>query len=284
MVELPAEGRMARLKGCQAFTALPNWIFEKQKLQPGWLSCQELSVLMVLQHFAGGVGRGDEVFPSQKTISSCAGISKSTVIRCILALVEKNLIEKTPRYDDFGQKTNLYRLMIWDGLPSDGKGPTEPAPMSQRQPPVSEGQAPPVRETRAPCHSDKRTRTIEQEPINKIETPLPPRQPKQPPARMDLPDWLEPCRKHLMQWLCSRQKRYKLKPELTSSTMRALEYARDAGVLEVYCEYVSERNWQSLGFAGHRDTIEKLAKENGIATKTSGQGKPAMSPIVYTLN
>jgi hypothetical protein len=116
------------------------------------------------------------------------------------------------------------------------------------------------------------------------EPPPSPRQPKQPPARMDLPDWLEPCRKHLMQWLCSRQKRYKLKPELTSSTMRALEYARDAGVLEVYCEYVSERNWQSLGFAGHRDTIEKLAKENGIATKTSGQGKPAMSPIVYTLN
>ena len=66
--------------------------------------------------------------------------------------------------------------------------------------------------------------------------------------------------------------------------MRALEYARDAGILKLYCEYASERNWQSLGFAGHKETIEKLAKENGIASKASGQGKPAMSPIIYTLN
>jgi hypothetical protein len=114
--------------------------------------------------------------------------------------------------------------------------------------------------------------------------PMPPQQPKRSPAGVDLPEWLEPYREHLLQWFEKRQKKHKLPPELTSSTMRALEYARDAGVLEVYCEYVSERNWQSLGFAGHRDTIEKLAKENGIATKTSNQGKPAMSPIVYTLN
>jgi len=282
---------MARLKSCQAFTALPNWIFEKQKLQPGWLSCQELSVLMVLQHFAGGIGCGDEVFPSQKTISSCAGISKSTVIRCISALIEKNLIEKTPRYDDSGQKTNLYRLMIWDGLPSGEEGLTELAPVSRRHPPVSEGhppvsegQGPPVTETRAPCHSDKRTITIEQEPSNNKNPPISPQQPKRPPAGVELPDWLEPYREHLLQWLDKRQKKHKLLPELTSSTMRGLEYARNAGILEIYCEYASERNWQSLGFAGYKETIEKLAKENGVATKTSNQGKPAMSPIVYTLN
>jgi hypothetical protein len=134
------------------------------------------------------------------------------------------------------------------------------------------------------CASCTRTRTIEQEPSNNKNPPISPQQPKRSPAGVDLPEWLEPYREHLMQWLCSRQKRYKLKPELTSSTMRALEYARDAGILKLYCEYASERNWQSLGFAGYKDTIEKLAKENGIATKTSNQGKPAMSPIVYTLN
>lgn len=131
-------------------------------------------------------------------------------------------------------------------------------------------------------------RPLERRPIeeNYLEEnpPISPQQPKRSPAGVDLPEWLEPYREHLLQWFEKRQKKHKLPPELTSSTMRALEYARDAGILKLYCEYASERNWQSLGFAGYKDTIEKLAKENGIATKTSNQGKPAMSPIVYTLN
>ena len=131
-------------------------------------------------------------------------------------------------------------------------------------------------------------RPIERRPIeeNHLEEnpPMSPQQPKRSPAGVDLPEWLEPYREHLLQWFEKRQKKHKLSPELTSSTMRALEYARNAGILKLYCEYASERNWQSLGFAGYKDTIEKLAKENGVATKTSNQGKPAMSPIVYTLN
>jgi hypothetical protein len=131
-------------------------------------------------------------------------------------------------------------------------------------------------------------RLLERKPIeeNHLEEnpPISPQQPKRSPAGVDLPEWLEPYREHLLQWFEKRQKKHKLPPELTSSTMRALEYARDAGILKLYCEYASERNWQSLGFAGYKDTIEKLAKEDGIATKTAGQGKPTMSPITYTLN
>ena len=281
---------MARIKTRQAFTALPNWIIEKQKLRPGWLSCHELCVLLILQHFASGAGQGDDVFPSQGTIATCAGISKSSVIRSIAGLVEKNLIEKTPRYDDLGQKTNLYHLMIWDGLPLGNEPCLDSppvsdshAPTSNRHTPIPNGHAPLVTQEATPCHSDKRTRTIEQEPINNNNPPISPQQPKRSPAGVDLPEWLEPYHEHLLQWFEKRQKKHKLPPELTSSTMRALEYARDAGILKLYCEYASERNWQSLGFAGYKDTIEKLAKENGIATKTAGQGKPAMSPIVYTL-
>jgi hypothetical protein len=131
-------------------------------------------------------------------------------------------------------------------------------------------------------------RPLERKPIeeNHLEEnpPMPPQRPKQPPAGIELPEWLEPYREHLLQWFEKRQKKHKLRPELTSSTMRALEYAKEAGILKLYCEYASERNWQSLGFAGYKDTIEKLAKENGVATKTGGQAKPAMSPITYTLN
>jgi hypothetical protein len=39
-------------------------------------------------------------------------------------------------------------------------------------------------------------------------------------------------------------------------------------------------NWMSLGFAGHRELIQKLAKEHGKVVKPD---KPAMAEIVYTL-
>lgn len=101
-------------------------------------------------------------------------------------------------------------------------------------------------------------------------------------ASIELPDWLEPCREPLALWLENRRKKHKLTPELSSSTMRALEYARGIGVLQIYCEYASERSWQSLGFVGYKETIDKLAKENGMAPSVNS--KPTMSPIIYTLN
>jgi DNA-binding transcriptional MocR family regulator len=266
---------MAQITGQQPFTALPNWIFHKQKAEPGWLSAYELAILLALQHFANGVSSGNCVFPSYKTLCVYAGISRNSAIKSIVLLQEKGLIRKEARHSENEQKTNVYHLVFWDG---DQNQSTTRTPQSTTETGGSPGDALPQ------CASCTRTRTIEQEPSNNINPPVSPQQPKRSPARMDLPEWLEPYSEHLLQWLQKRQKRHKLTPELTSSTMRALEYARDAGALKLYCEYVSERNWQSLGFAGYKDTIEKLAKENGIATKTSNQGKPAMSPIVYTLN
>lgn len=124
-------------------------------------------------------------------------------------------------------------------------------------------------------------RPVERRPVEEKEPPIAPRQQAQRQPVVDLPEWLEPHRAPLTAWLENRRKKHKLPPELTklsSLTMRALEYARDIGVLQIYCEYVSERNWQSLGFAGYKEVIDKLAKENGI------KSKPAMAPIVYTLN
>lgn len=273
---------MARIKTQQAFTALPNWIIEKQKRQPGWLSCHELCVLLVLQHFAAGAGFGDDVFPGQGTIAACAGISKSSVIRSIAGLVEKNLIEKIPRYDELGQKTNLYRLMIWDGLPVGDEPCLGPPPMSDRHPPMSDRHPPLVTQTPPPCHSDTRTRTIEQEPSNNKNPPISPRQPKQPPAGVDLPDWLEPYREPLTRWTANRKKKHKLEPELSTLTIRALEYANSLGILQEFCEYISEVSWVSLGFAGYKSTIDKIAKDNGVSEDRNK--KPKMTPIVYTLH
>ena len=222
------------------------------------------------------------MFPSYSTLCAYAGISRKTAIKSITTLQEKGLIRKEAIYNENEQKTNIYHLVFWSVDQAQcATRPTQSLSYTTQSLTDTGGGA---GDALPQCARCTRTRTIEQEPINNIEPPIPPQQPKRSPAGVDLPEWLEPYREHLLQWLEKRQKKHKLPPELTSSTMRALEYARDAGILKLYCEYASERNWQSLGFAGHKETIEKLAKENGIASKASGQGKPAMSPIIYTLN
>jgi hypothetical protein len=84
----------------------------------------------------------------------------------------------------------------------------------------------------------------------------------------------------LLKWLENRKKKHKLDPEFTKFTLNGLTYARDLGVLAEYCEYSAEMNWRSLGFAGHKELIQKLAKEHGKAIKPE---KPVMADIVYTL-
>lgn len=99
---------------------------------------------------------------------------------------------------------------------------------------------------------------------------------------IELPEWLEPYREHITAWLRNRKKKHKLEAELTSSTLRGLEYAKDIGVLEEYCEFVSENAWRSLGFPGYKKTIDSLAKD--VRPTAAGTLKPLMAPIIYTLN
>jgi len=277
---------MARISGQQPFTAVPNWIFQKQKSEPGWLSCNELSVLLVLQYFANGANAGSDVFPSQKTISACAGISKSSVIRAVSVLVEKKLVEKIPRYDESGQKSNIYRLMIWDG-PLEVEEP--PTPLSERHPPLSERHPPLVAVTPPPCQGDTRTRTNEQEPVNKKRRAAAPRSTRasrqaESQGAIELPEWLEPCRKDICKWLENRKQKHKLKPELSRLTINALLYAKEKGVLEAYCEQASEKYWQSLGFVGYKELVDKLAIQAGKASRSDQYRKMEIAPILYTLN
>lgn len=276
---------MAEISGKQPFTALPSWIFYKQKAEPGWLSAYELAILLALQHFANGLDSGNCVFPSYNTLCAYAGISRKTAIKCITLLQEKGLIKKEARYSENEQKTNVYHLVFWSvdqtqSTPgtaqciSDTTQCTSDTGAVQEMHHPSAGDAPPQ------CASCTRTRTIEQEPMNNKNPPISPLRGGQPPAAIELPSWLEEYREPLTAWLEKRKKKHKLDPELSTLTIRALEYANSLGILQIYCEYISEYSWVSLGFAGYKDAIDKLAKDHGIEKDQ----KPKMAPIVYTLN
>jgi len=145
------------------------------------------------------------------------------------------------------------------GLPADGK-PADGFSVHQRKP-------------------------IERKPINQENphSPQPPtpRRSAASPRSLELPDWLEPYREHLEQWQANRRKAHpRVAPGLTKSTLNGLLYAKQLGVLAEYCEYASERNWQSLGFIGYKDVICKITKECGKQVPAN----PTTNKVNYTLS
>lgn len=97
----------------------------------------------------------------------------------------------------------------------------------------------------------------------------------------ELPDWLEGCREELAMWQRNRAKAHpKLPSGITKISMRGLLYAKERGVLQEFCEYAAESNWQSLGFAGYRDYIDKLVKDKNGNNHKANQ---TIAPINYTL-
>ena len=82
------------------FIALPTAL--KGKVTPS-----HLSVLWVLQSYY------PNIWPSYATIAKDAKMSRSSVIRTVNELVELGLLQKQYRIDEFNQKTNCYRVSIW---------------------------------------------------------------------------------------------------------------------------------------------------------------------------
>ena len=82
------------------FIALPTAL--KGKVTPF-----QLSVLWVLQSYY------PNIWPSYATIAKDAKMSRSSVIRTVNELVELGLLQKQYRIDEFNQKTNCYRVSIW---------------------------------------------------------------------------------------------------------------------------------------------------------------------------
>ncbi len=82
------------------FIALPTAL--KGKVTP-----YQLSVIWVLQSYY------PNIWPSYATIAKDAKMSRSSVIRTVNELVELGLLQKQYRIDEFNQKTNCYRVSIW---------------------------------------------------------------------------------------------------------------------------------------------------------------------------
>ena len=82
------------------FIALPTAL--KGKVTP-----YQLSIIWVLQSYY------PNIWPSYATIAKDAKMSRSSVIRTVNELVELGLLQKQYRIDEFNQKTNCYRVSIW---------------------------------------------------------------------------------------------------------------------------------------------------------------------------
>ena len=82
------------------FIALPSAL--KGKVTP-----YQLSVLWVLQSYY------PNIWPSYATIAKDAMMSPRTVIRTVNQLVELGLLQKQIRIDENNQRTNCYRVAVW---------------------------------------------------------------------------------------------------------------------------------------------------------------------------
>ena len=82
------------------FIALPTSL--KGKVTP-----HQLTVLWVLQSYY------PNIWPSYQTISKDAMMSRDKVIKTVAELVELDLLQKQYRIDEKGQRTNCYRVTIW---------------------------------------------------------------------------------------------------------------------------------------------------------------------------
>jgi hypothetical protein len=94
-----------------------------------------------------------------------------------------------------------------------------------------------------------------------------------------LPAFAEPYREQLQSWWELRKQQHKSRAvdAISKRTISALENARDLDVLEEFCNLASEASWLSLGFAGHTEMLEKLARDKTFkpssVTNKGGRGK-----------
>ena len=82
------------------FIALPTAL--KGKVTP-----YQLSVLWVLQSYY------PNIWPSYPKIAQDAKMSRDKVIKTVAELVQLGLLQKQYRINEFGQRTNCYRVTIW---------------------------------------------------------------------------------------------------------------------------------------------------------------------------
>lgn len=84
----------------------------------------------------------------------------------------------------------------------------------------------------------------------------------------ELPEWAQPYRKQILSWLRNRKKKSpKLPVQISDRSIKALSDAKELGVIDAFCDLVSESAWNSLGFAGYKDYLQKLVIEKKGPTR-----------------
>jgi len=242
----------------ESFSVAPVKLLEQCKSRKG-----TLFVYLWLWHYAG---TSDEAWPSVTTQAEECRMTVEDVREARRWLVENGWITRIERPG----KSTIFKVRF----------------ESQELPPTHQNPSPSVWGTPGgkptPDPSPKtggRTRTLEQE--IKQNPPIIPKTTKSSgKGKLVLPEWLEPCRQEIEQWLKNRKKAHpKHEIGITATSLKGLEYARRLGVLKEYCVYASERNWISLGFVGHQELIDKLAGRN---SRNNGRNSTT-NPVVYTL-
>lgn len=98
---------------------------------------------------------------------------------------------------------------------------------------------------------------------------------------LPLPTCAEPFRELLAAWWSLRCRTHPKLPRvgLNSRSVNALLYAEQFGVLQQFCELASEAAWQSLGFNGYRQYIEKLAQDESQPTQYGTSGRSGFRTV-----
>lgn len=144
--------------------------------------------------------------------------------------------------------------------PKPGSGSVDVQGLEQTPPPSIHPHASPEASSSA--------RKAPQAPIGATDTSAPPRGPSkartaQTKAAATLPAFAEPVRPQLEAWWRLRKQRHGAKAgdQLQARSVNALAFASERGVLEAFADLAAESGWISLGFAGYRDVVDRLAAE-----------------------
>lgn len=132
----------------------------------------------------------------------------------------------------------------------------------------SEQTPPPFIPLHAASEVSRSARKTPQAPVGSTDTSAPLGSPSkgrtaQTKAAAILPAFAEVVRPQLEAWWRLRKQRHGAKAgnELQSRSVNALAFANERGVLEAFADLAAESGWISLGFAGYRDVIDRLAAE-----------------------
>jgi hypothetical protein len=273
----------------EPFTALPSNLL-------GRVNPYELAVLWALQH------RGSEIRPSLKRLAEDAGMGLTKLKETLASLKEKGLLSWTHRFDGEVQLPSLFRLHIWAHLPGS---PHDPPQSPHDSPPVATRPTP---GRHATTNKINTTRSIQLE-----KTPLPPMEgeegralPAQPVLVLcdtpvaktgskakakpePIPTEFVHLEELINHWLERRKANgHKLTPwGARSLSVKALRLAVAKGVAEPYLEAAADAGWKSLGHAGHKEQIDRLAAPSGAfsgapryRSQSHNPEPPALKPYV----